>query len=144
MGNTKKVKSAGRYGSKFGVGIRKRLVKVESKQRKKYKCPKCGFKKIKRTAIGIFVCKKCNAKFSGGAYFPNTLSGTIVRKMVSQKNFSTAILENLASEEEKESEKKEHKERKEHKEHEHKEHNKEKAEEKHFGKAEEKTELGGI
>lgn len=92
MGNTKKVKSAGRYGAKFGVGLRKRLVKVESKQKKKVKCPKCGFKKIKRLAIGIYNCKKCNAKFSGGAYFPNTLSGTIVRKMVSQKSF----LPNLA------------------------------------------------
>jgi len=121
MSNTKKVKSAGRFGAKFGVGIRKRLVKVESKQKKKFKCPKCVFKKIKRTAIGIFECKKCNAKFSGGAYFPTTLSGAIVRKMVSQKTFLPNIKELIAVKEVVEVEstesrpaKKEHGEKKEH------------------------------
>lgn len=96
MGSTKKVKSAGRYGSKYGVGIRKRLVKVESAQNKKSKCPKCGFKKIKRTAAGIFECRKCNAKFTGGAYFPTTLGGSIVRKMVSQKTFLPNVKELIA------------------------------------------------
>ncbi len=118
MGNTKKVKSAGRFGSKFGVGIRKRLVKVESKQKKSFKCPKCGFKKIKRTAIGIFECRKCDAKFSGGAYFPTTLSGAIVRKMVSQKNFLPNVKELIAVKETIEIEENEKPERGEKKEHE--------------------------
>jgi len=88
MGKTKKVKKAGRLGSRYGVGIRKRLLKIEGKQQQKYACPFCGFKKVKRKAPGIFVCRKCNAKFSGGAYLPTTLPGTIIKKIVSQKSFA--------------------------------------------------------
>ena len=87
MGKTKKVKTAGRLGSRYGVGIRKRLLKIESKQQKKYVCPFCGFKKVRRTAPGLYVCRKCSAKFAGGAYFPVTLPGSIIKKTVSQKSF---------------------------------------------------------
>lgn len=88
MGKTKKVGKAGRLGSKYGVGIRKRLLKIESKQQKNYDCPFCGFKKVKRKAGGLFACRKCKAVFAGGAYFPSTLPGTIIRKTVAQKSFS--------------------------------------------------------
>ena len=54
MGNTKKVRTAGRFGSRYGVGIRKRLLKVEDKQEKNYACPFCGFKKVKRKAAGLY------------------------------------------------------------------------------------------
>ena len=33
MANTKKVGTSGRYGSRYGVGIRKRVVKTEAKQK---------------------------------------------------------------------------------------------------------------
>lgn len=88
MGKTKKVGKAGRFGSKYGVGIRKRLLKVESKQQRSYDCPFCGFKRVKRKAGGLYECRKCNAVFAGGAYFPSTLPGTIIRKTVAQKSFS--------------------------------------------------------
>ncbi len=88
MANTKKVKQTGRLGSRYGVGIRKRLLKTESKQEKSYACPFCGFKKVKRKASGIFVCRKCHAKFAGGAYLPVTLPGSILKKTVLQKGFS--------------------------------------------------------
>jgi len=86
---TKKVKSAGRYGSRYGVGIRKRVVEVESQQKAKHTCPKCHFPKVKRISRGIFRCKKCNLKFAGGTYVPSTLSGSIINKMVTQKGFAT-------------------------------------------------------
>tara|TARA_Y100000310_G_C20258423_1_gene612468 strand:- start:97 stop:648 length:552 start_codon:yes stop_codon:yes gene_type:complete len=87
MGKTLKVKTAGRFGSRYGVGIRKRVIKVETLQKAKHRCPDCGFDKVKRTATGIYECKKCSAKFAGGAYVPETMSGSIVRKMVTQKAF---------------------------------------------------------
>lgn len=87
MGRTKKVKTTGRFGSRYGVGIRKRVIKIEDVQKKKHKCPKCGFLRIKRLAAGIYECKKCKARMSGGAYLPETMSGSIVRKMVVQKAF---------------------------------------------------------
>jgi large subunit ribosomal protein L37Ae len=87
MANTKKVKSTGRYGSRYGVGIKKRVLKVEEKQKKKVVCPFCGFKTIKRLAAGLFTCKKCGAKFTGGAYEAETLIGKTIKKMVNQKSF---------------------------------------------------------
>jgi large subunit ribosomal protein L37Ae len=87
MGNTKKVGSTGRYGTRYGVGIRKRLLKVETKQKQKHACPDCGFDRIKRTAPGIFSCSKCHTEFAGGAYLPKTMTGGIVKKIVHQKAF---------------------------------------------------------
>ena len=87
MANTKKVKSTGRYGSRYGVGIKKRVLKVEERQKKKVVCPFCGFKTIKRLAAGLFTCKKCEAKFTGGAYEAETLIGKTIKKMVNQKSF---------------------------------------------------------
>ncbi len=90
MGSTKKVKSTGRFGSRYGVGIRKRLLKVEAAQAKKKACPNCGSPRVRRSSRGIFSCRKCGHEFVGGAYFPSTLTGGLIAKMVSQKNFASA------------------------------------------------------
>lgn len=87
MGNTKKVGSTGRYSSRYGVGIKKRVLAVENRMAKEIPCPFCGFSKTKRTAPGLYLCKKCGAKFTGGAYEPQTLIGKTIGKMVSQKQF---------------------------------------------------------
>ncbi len=97
MSSTKKVKSAGRFGSRYGVGIRKRVIKVESRQKKAGECPACGYLKVKRVAAGIFLCRKCAARFSGGAYYPQTLTGKIVGKMVTQKSFLPNLSELVAA-----------------------------------------------
>lgn len=93
MGRTKKVKTTGRFGSRYGVGIRRRVIKIEAVQKKKHKCPKCGFLRVKRLAAGIYECKKCKTRIAGGAYLPETMSGSIVRKMVTQKAFVPHIKE---------------------------------------------------
>ncbi len=87
MGNTKKVGSSGRYGSRYGVGVKKRVLAVEKRMAKKIPCPFCGFSKTKRTAPGLYLCMKCSANFTGGAYEPQTLIGKTINKMVSQKQF---------------------------------------------------------
>ena len=87
MGNTKKVGTAGRYSSRYGVGVRKRVVAVERRMDLPITCPFCGFAKIRRQAAGLFTCKKCDAQFTGGAYEPQTLVGKTIVKMVSQKQF---------------------------------------------------------
>jgi large subunit ribosomal protein L37Ae len=104
MGNTKKVKSTGRFGSRYGVGIRKRLIKIESEQNKLQQCPKCGFKKVKRKSKGIFECGKCKAVFAGGAYLPSTTSGRVIEKMVAQKSFMPKMTELISAKEEPEKE----------------------------------------
>jgi large subunit ribosomal protein L37Ae len=85
---TKKVKSTGRFGSRYGVGIRKRLLKVDDRQKELSACPFCGFKKVKRKAAGLFKCNKCGAKFAGGAYVTETLAGKTIKKIVNQKSFN--------------------------------------------------------
>jgi large subunit ribosomal protein L37Ae len=57
-----------RFGTRYGTTIKQRLGKVEEEQRKKHKCPYCGFSKVKRLALGIWQCGKCRAKFSNRAY----------------------------------------------------------------------------
>jgi large subunit ribosomal protein L37Ae len=65
---TKKVKSTGRYGVRYGLTIRQRVLDVEKNQKKKQKCPYCGRLRAKRISFGIFKCNKCEAKFTGRAY----------------------------------------------------------------------------
>ena len=69
----KKTKSAGRFGARYGRKVRIRLVNVESKQRKKQKCPFCGKIGAKRISKGIWQCirKKCGKKFASHAYYLN-------------------------------------------------------------------------
>lgn len=96
MGNTKKVYSTGRFGSRYGVGIRKRLLKIEPTQRKENrKCPNCGAISVKRKSKGVFSCGKCRHEFVGGAYVAQTLTGGIIQQMVSQKKFVPEMIETL-------------------------------------------------
>lgn len=87
MGNTKKVGSTGRFKGRYGVGIKKRVLKVEEKQNLPKVCPFCSFSKIKRLAAGLYICRKCDNKFTGGAYEPETLIAKTIKKMVNQKTF---------------------------------------------------------
>mgnify|MGYP001588885246 CR=1 FL=1 len=102
MGNTEKVGSTGRFGSRYGVGIRKRLLKIESRSNSKRgrgaqgrKCPNCGFNTVKRLSKGVFDCRKCSHQFVGGAYLPQTLTGGIISQMVSQKKFVPEMIAQL-------------------------------------------------
>ena len=65
---TKKVKSAGRFGARYGRKVRTKIAELESLQRKKQKCIFCGGI-AKRVSKGIWHCKKCNKKFVSHVYF---------------------------------------------------------------------------
>ncbi len=80
-----------RFGARYGVSVKKRYEAIEEKQRRKHLCPKCGFEKVQRVSTGIFNCKKCNAKYAGGAFYPQTLSGGIISKMVDKRAFTPAL-----------------------------------------------------
>ena len=95
MGRTKKVDSTGRFGSKYGVGIRRRVLKIELRQKESKPCPECGVSRVKRVQRGIFACRKCGYEFAGGAYLPETLAGRIIKKMVAQKSFAAGSSEGL-------------------------------------------------
>jgi len=71
MGKTKKVSSAGRFGSRYGRKIRNKIASIESSQKGWHKCPFCRKERVKRVSVGIWQCKKCDNKFIGKAYTPN-------------------------------------------------------------------------
>ncbi len=70
MAHTKKVGSAGRFGARYGLRIRKQVVEIEKIQRQKHKCPFCLKFAVKRLAKGIWQCRICSVKFAGKAYEP--------------------------------------------------------------------------
>jgi len=47
----------------------------------------------------LFNCRKCEAKFTGGAYEPQTLIGKTINKMVVQKSFLAGAEELIKSKE---------------------------------------------
>jgi large subunit ribosomal protein L37Ae len=66
---SKKSRSAGRFGSRYGKRAKTKLVKVEVKQRVKQKCPFCKRQGAKRLSKGIWKCPKCNKKFASDTYY---------------------------------------------------------------------------
>jgi len=69
MSKLKKVKSAGRFGARYGKKVKDKLVKVESKQRVKQICPFCKKHGVKRLSKGIWKCSKCEKKFASDTYY---------------------------------------------------------------------------
>jgi len=66
---SKKSKSAGRFGARYGKKVRVKLVGVEKKQRLKQKCPFCEKLGVKRLSKGIWKCSKCDKKFASDVYY---------------------------------------------------------------------------
>lgn len=67
---TKKVGSAGRFGSRYGVRTRRRIQEVEAEQRKRHQCPRCSAYSVRRKGTGVWSCRRCGLVFAGGAYKP--------------------------------------------------------------------------
>jgi len=63
-----KLGSAKRFGARYGPKLKHNFAKIEKEQRKRHKCPYCSTVSVRRVAMGIWHCRKCNAKFTGKAY----------------------------------------------------------------------------
>jgi large subunit ribosomal protein L37Ae len=72
---TKKVGTSGRFGPRYGVKLRRRIGALENRQKKKHVCPECQYTAVKRISTGIWACRHCGYKFTGGAYLPTTAVG---------------------------------------------------------------------
>ena len=68
MVRTRKVKSAGRFGARYGRSVRSKYTEIESLQRKKQQCIFCNGI-AKRVSKGIWECKKCSKRFASHAYY---------------------------------------------------------------------------
>jgi large subunit ribosomal protein L37Ae len=67
---TKKVGAVGRFGPRYGVRIRRRILEVEVEQRKRHQCPRCAAYSVRRRGTGVWACRRCGLVFAGGAYRP--------------------------------------------------------------------------
>ncbi len=67
----KKVKlgSTKRFGPRYGRKNKEKIASLENIHRNRQKCPFCNYVKVKRLCQGIWQCGKCDAKFTGKAYY---------------------------------------------------------------------------
>jgi ribosomal protein eL43 len=57
-----------RYGTRYGRTTKNKAAKIEIEMKKDHKCPYCAKPKVHRVSFGIWLCEKCNAKFTAKAY----------------------------------------------------------------------------
>ncbi len=69
---TKKLKQAAKFGARYGLRPKRKWLEIDRVQRQKHICPVCQRKAVKRISTAIWQCRKCGAKFAGGAYVPET------------------------------------------------------------------------
>ncbi|KAI4292417.1 large subunit ribosomal protein L37Ae [Pancytospora philotis] len=81
--STKKVGITGKYGTRYGSTLRKRIKSIEESQHKKYICDACGKLSVKRLCVGIWQCKSCSHKFAGAAYAPSSTLGQSFKALIS-------------------------------------------------------------
>lgn len=70
MAKTKKVKSTGRFGARYGRKIKLRVREIEKQSKADYKCSECNANTVRRLSNGIWKCSRCERKFAGPAYKP--------------------------------------------------------------------------
>ena len=76
MGRTKKVGIAGKFGARYGSRTRNNWRTIMEVQKGVQKCPKCETKvRNMRETVGVWKCKKCGARFTGGAWNGATARG---------------------------------------------------------------------
>lgn len=61
--------SVKRFGVRYGKTVKDRLARIEQEQKKLQLCPYCEQLKAKRKFAGVYECSRCNAKFTGRAFF---------------------------------------------------------------------------
>ena len=85
MARTKKVGSTGRYGVRYGAKLRRRVLDIDKKRSEPVRCPSCATKALRRVAVGLWRCRKCELLFAGGAYVPFTDAGKAAKRAIAQR-----------------------------------------------------------
>ena len=103
MGRTYKVGPSGSFGARYGTVARKRFSTVIAGLRAPHECPQCRIVAVKRLSVGIWVCRSCGFKFTGGAYAPRTKLGEIAER-ASRAGVASSLLAELKAEKAKQAE----------------------------------------
>lgn len=83
---TKVVGIAGRFGPRYGATLRKKWKEIMEKRYAPHLCPFCSAKgTVYRISTGIWACRKCGAKWAGGAYVPRTGLSKYYPKIIVRK-----------------------------------------------------------
>jgi large subunit ribosomal protein L37Ae len=85
LARTKKVGSTGRFGARYGAKLRRRVLDIEKKRNEPTRCPSCATRALKREAVGLWKCSKCDLLFAGGAYVPFTDAGKAAKRAIAQR-----------------------------------------------------------
>jgi len=90
--HTKIVGPIGRFGARYGMGVRRKALQIEVKQRGRHRCPRCkSLVRMKRIAFGIWRCPRCGYTFAGGAWVPQTIMGkTIATEAAAKQGVKTS------------------------------------------------------
>jgi large subunit ribosomal protein L37Ae len=80
MGRTYKVGPSGSFGARYGTVARKQYSTLITALRTYHECPQCHLTAVKRESVGIWACRSCGFKFSGGAYVPRTKLGEVAER----------------------------------------------------------------
>ena len=97
MKSEEKLGSVKRFGARYGMKTKLKFSKVETEQRKLHKCPYCSKVAVKRVALGIWQCRKCDVKFAGKAY---SVTKKIITKEAEEMAEEPQIIEEQAPEQE--------------------------------------------
>ena len=81
MVKKKRKKAGALLGTKGGLSVRRKWLKVVTSARAKHKCPRCLSKSVKRVSIGLWKCRNCGYTFAGGAYTPTTKLGEAAERL---------------------------------------------------------------
>ncbi len=91
---TKKVGISGSFQARYGSTLRKRWRLILEKMKGDIKCPRCETRgSIHRVSTGIWHCRKCNAKFTGGAYYTETPRGAESFRIAKRKQRELEVIE---------------------------------------------------
>jgi len=82
LGKRRRPKLTAMIRTRGGLSVRRRWISIVAKMRERHTCPRCGMKAVKRVSVGVWECRKCGFKFSGGAYTPSTKVGEAMAKKV--------------------------------------------------------------
>ena len=93
MGRTYKAGPSGSFGARFGTVARKRYSTLVTELRTRHECPQCHVIAVRRLSVGIWLCRSCGFKFSGGAYAPRTKLGEIAERASRAGVASTVVAE---------------------------------------------------
>ena len=79
---TQKAGLTARFGSRYGVSVRRRAGSALRKKSRLSVCPSCQYRKVRRKSAGIWECKKCNYTFTGGVWEPFTRASDANNRVV--------------------------------------------------------------